>query len=81
MNQCLRLFVLLCVAMMLHVTSLRAADRPNVLFIAIDDLNHWAKGVMGKRRQEPSNRQACAIRPGVWHVMTKTISSWRLGLS
>src|SRR4029077_7054842 len=28
----------------------RAADRPNVLFIAVDDLNHWV-GYLGRNRQ------------------------------
>jgi len=34
----------------LLATSLQAADRPNVLFIAIDDLNHWV-GHLGRHPQ------------------------------
>ncbi len=32
------------------VSPLRAADQPNVLFIAVDDLNHWV-GFMGRNSQ------------------------------
>jgi arylsulfatase A-like enzyme len=37
-------------AMALCVTSLSAAEKPNVLFIAIDDLNHWV-GHLGRHPQ------------------------------
>lgn len=48
----LRLFLLtaLWMAATPCVTWLRAADRPNVLFIAIDDLNHWV-GHLGRHPQ------------------------------
>jgi arylsulfatase A-like enzyme len=32
------------------VASLRAAERPNILFIAVDDLNHWV-GYLGRNPQ------------------------------
>lgn len=44
-----RLFIILSVAISLFVTAampVRAAERPNVLFIAVDDLNDWT-GVLG----------------------------------
>lgn len=40
----------LWMAATLCVTSLRAADKPNVLFVAIDDLNHWV-GHLGRHPQ------------------------------
>jgi arylsulfatase A-like enzyme len=44
------LFFLLAVALSSNLNSARAADRPNVLFIAIDDLNHWV-GYLGRNPQ------------------------------
>jgi len=35
------LFLLLAISLTNYCDSAKAADRPNVLFIAIDDLNHW----------------------------------------
>lgn len=43
--------VLLCASLWSGwLTEVRAADRPNVLFIAIDDLNHWV-GHLGRHPQ------------------------------
>jgi arylsulfatase A-like enzyme len=45
-----RLFVLCFAAVGLLWGRAQAAERPNVLFIAIDDLNHWV-GHLGRNRQ------------------------------
>src|SRR5688572_19800998 len=41
---------LLFLLLALTVSPLVAADRPNVLFIAVDDLNHWV-GYLGRNPQ------------------------------
>lgn len=43
-------FIVVCLAAMLNVTPAKATNRPNVLFIAIDDLNHWV-GHLGRNPQ------------------------------
>lgn len=45
----MKAFLALCLAL-LSLSSAYAADRPNVLFIAIDDLNHWV-GHLGRNAQ------------------------------
>jgi arylsulfatase A-like enzyme len=40
----------LIVSLLLIASSVLGADRPNVLFIAIDDLNHWV-GYLGRNKQ------------------------------
>ena len=51
----MRRFYLACIAAMLGAVAsiATAADgkRPNVLFIAIDDLNHWVGHLGGIRRR------------------------------
>ncbi len=42
--------ILLAVLLTLHPATLQAADKPNVLFIAVDDLNHWI-GHLGRNPQ------------------------------
>ena len=37
-------------ALLLLAATSFAADKPNVLFIAIDDLNHWV-GYLGRNKQ------------------------------
>ena len=44
------LLFLLAVTLSSSLNSARSADRPNVLFIAIDDLNHWV-GYLGRNPQ------------------------------
>lgn len=44
-----RLIALLCALGILCSSSI-GADKPNVLFIAVDDLNHWV-GHLGRNRQ------------------------------
>ncbi|MEQ1858584.1 MAG: sulfatase [Chthoniobacteraceae bacterium] len=40
----------LILILLVLITPVRAADKPNVLFIAIDDLNHWV-GHLGRNKQ------------------------------
>ena len=42
----MRIRLFLCLLSVALPTALRAADKPNVLFIAVDDLNDWI-GCMG----------------------------------
>jgi arylsulfatase A-like enzyme len=44
------LFFCLAASLSIGVHSARAAEKPNVLFIAIDDLNHWV-GYLGRNPQ------------------------------
>src|SRR3954454_21223816 len=44
------LYFLLATSFSNGFCSVRAADKPNVLFIAIDDLNHWV-GHLGRNPQ------------------------------
>lgn len=67
---CLRLLILTLLALGPHtspqaVESVRTDARPNVLFIAIDDLNHWV-GYLGRNPQtQTPNLDRLAAR-GVW---------------
>ena len=45
-----RLFLFWLLLVVVIAQAARAADRPNVLFIAIDDLNHWV-GHLGRNKQ------------------------------
>lgn len=45
-----RILALLTVLLFAPLVSLHAGDRPNVLFIAVDDLNHWV-GHLGRNKQ------------------------------
>ena len=45
-----RILALLTVLLFAPLASLHAGDRPNVLFIAVDDLNHWV-GHLGRNKQ------------------------------
>src|SRR5512144_2626701 len=50
---------------LLTTVTLQAATRPNVLFIAVDDLNHWV-GYLGRNSQTLTpNIDRLAAR-GVW---------------
>src|SRR5512143_81923 len=53
------------VACLLPVGLSRAADRPNVLFIAVDDLNHWV-GYLGRNPQTLTPNIDRLARRGVW---------------
>src|SRR6476659_6422660 len=44
------LFIFLATSLSNNLHSARAAEKPNVLFIAIDDLNHWV-GHLGRNPQ------------------------------
>lgn len=44
------ILALLAVLLIAPLAALHAADRPNVLFIAVDDLNHWV-GHLGRNKQ------------------------------
>jgi len=46
----MKFFLTLIVLLLAPLDELHAADRPNVLFIAVDDLNHWV-GHLGRNRQ------------------------------
>ena len=46
----MKFFLTLIVLLLAPLNELHAADRPNVLFIAVDDLNHWV-GHLGRNRQ------------------------------
>jgi len=58
----------LIVSLLLIASSVLAADRPNVLFIAIDDLNHWV-GYLGRNKQ--------AITPNIDKLAARGVSFTR----
>ncbi len=49
-SRTLNVFILFCLACFGVLPSSSAAEKPNVLFIAVDDLNHWV-GFMGRNQQ------------------------------
>src|SRR5512144_1826573 len=50
---------------LLTTVTLQAATRPNVLFIAVDDLNHWV-GYLGRNPQTLTPSIDRLARRGVW---------------
>ena len=54
--------VLSLAALLLFVTSASAADKPNVLFIAIDDLNDWVGPLGGHPQVKTPHIDALAAR-------------------
>ena len=57
MRNLLKLSLLVAVVALSHGSPGAAPARPNVLFIAIDDLNHWV-GYL-HRNDQPSTRSCC----------------------
>ena len=45
-----RTTILICLCVFINALAMVAADKPNVLFIAIDDINDW-NGVLGGNPQ------------------------------
>jgi len=58
----------LIVSLLLIASSVLGADRPNVLFIAIDDLNHWV-GYLGRNKQ--------AVTPNIDKLAARGVSFTR----
>ncbi len=57
-------FVLVFVVCLVVVRSVDAADRPNVVFLAVDDLNDWVGCLGGHPNAKTSNidRLAAGVR-------------------
>ena len=60
----MKIFVILAMALLSMAATLVAADRPNVLFIPVDDLNHWV-GHLGRNRQTKTPNLDRLARMGV----------------
>src|SRR5512141_1807125 len=51
--------------LLLSAVTTQAGSRPNVLFIAVDDLNHWV-GYLGRNRQTLTPNMDRLAQRGVW---------------
>jgi arylsulfatase A-like enzyme len=71
------------------VTAESAPRKPNVLFIAVDDLNHWV-GYLGRHRQTITPNLDRLARRGVWFTRSycaapvcnpsrAALTAWSLG--
>src|SRR5215208_4379562 len=57
--------LLLAVSLMSAATARAADAKPNVLFIAVDDLNHWV-GYLGRNSQTRTPNIDRLAKRGVW---------------
>ncbi len=65
-------FGLLATANLPAAEQARAAEKPNVLFIAVDDLNHWV-GYLGRNAQTATpNIDRLAARPQLARTRSST---------